>query len=156
MKWNLEDLDIFRKEKAYVDTVIIPLVPIHWGEDMNGPVTAGRFVTLLAEEIERQLKGRVILSPPFTYLKKESREEKSKRLGDWVQAIEAYGAKYRICLTADLDWNPSQSEKESPGLTCFALPALPIDHMDPKHRQDYIDDHVGHVLKKMMHTWQSN
>lgn len=156
MKWTLNDWAVFQKEKDYIDTVLIPFIPIHWGEGMKGTVTTGRFTTLLAEEIERQLKGRVILNPPFTYLESESLEMKRTRLDGWIEEIKSYGIKHIICLSTDPKWNFVHTENRTIGVTNIWVPALPIDHMDSKHRQDYLDETVGQVLRQMAQAWNTN
>ncbi len=60
MKFQAEDADRFLQSKAYIDTAIIPLVGVN-ADQMKQTVSLGEFTILVAEELERQLKGRVFL-----------------------------------------------------------------------------------------------
>lgn len=153
MKWNQDDLELFHKEKNYIDTVLIPLVPIEWGSEMGRTVLEGRFATLLGEETERQLKGRLILSPPFTYLKNRPFDHTKKDLKEWILEIHADGVKLIVCLASDPQWHEIFQGRDEEGLLNVWLPALPIDHLDSKHKQDYVDENVGQILKKITNAW---
>jgi hypothetical protein len=155
MKWLAEDLDVFQREKEYIDTVLIPLVPIKWGDQMGSVAREGRFSLILAELLERELKGRVILSPPFTYLKSDSLEETKHTLKRWLREIQGAGVKYIVTLTSDVDWKTGLSEPQGEGVETIWLPAVPVDHMTPQHQQDFLDETVGNLLKQMAQFWQS-
>jgi hypothetical protein len=155
MKWLAEDLDVFQREKEYIDTVLIPLVPIKWGEQMSSVVREGRFSLILAELLERELKGRVILSPAFTYLKSGSFEETKRTLERWLAEIQGAGVKFILTLTSDVDWKTGPIKSQAEGVETIWLPAVPVEHMNPKHKQDFLDETVGNVLKQIAQVWQT-
>ncbi|HET6871896.1 MAG TPA: DUF2487 family protein [Sporolactobacillaceae bacterium] len=155
MKWLAEDLDVFQREKEYIDTVLLPLVPIQWGEHMSSVVREGRFSLLLSEQLERELKGRVILSPAFTYLKANSFEDTMRQLEAWLNEIQRAGVKSIVTLTSDVDWKIHISEKQTEGVRHIWLPAVPLEHMNPQSQQDFLDEMVGSVLKQIAEVWQT-
>lgn len=155
MKWTQDDLDVFHKEKDFIDTVLIPVLPIRWGNEMGRTVLEGRFTTILSEEAERHLTGRMILSPPFTYLKHRPFDETLRALKEWIKEMRTDGVKLIVCLASDPQWNQTTHECEEDGVLNVWLPALPLDHLDPKHKQDYLDDNVGQIMKKITNAWSA-
>lgn len=150
MKWRTLDIGLYLKEKQYIDTVIIPLVPIDWGNDMKRTVTEGEFITTLAEEVEHQLRGRVLLSQAFTYLKNESIEDRLNRLQVWENDIKKGNVNFVYYVTSDVDWK--QVEDSLDWLTWFA--AIPLDQMDKKYQETIIKDHVDLMLHAITEKWQ--
>ncbi|BBP90303.1 hypothetical protein BsIDN1_39210 [Bacillus safensis] len=66
MKFQAEDADRFLQSKAYIDTAIIPLVGID-ADQMKQTVSLGEFTILVADELERQLKGRVFSAATYIF-----------------------------------------------------------------------------------------
>lgn len=155
MLWNMDDLELFHKEKDYIDTVILPFVPIEWGSDMGRTVQEGRFSLILGEETEHQLKGRVILSPPFTYLKSQSLDDKIAQFHHWIREIRKDSIKFIVCITSDPSWHSFFQDINESGLVNVWLPAVPFDHLNSTHQQDYLDENVGQIIKKMTHAWMT-
>ncbi|TCP31629.1 uncharacterized protein DUF2487 [Scopulibacillus darangshiensis] len=150
MKWCTKDIILFNKEKEFVDTVVVPLVPISWDKNMTATVREGEHITILAREIEHQLMGRMVEAPPFTYLKSESMEERMKRLKLWEKNIKESGIGYIFYLTSDVDWN----QKNHNMLDMIWLPAVPLEHMEGKARDAYLDETVQDILKVITESWQ--
>ena len=151
MKWCAKDIERFLVEKQYIDTMIIPLIPISWEKGMVPIVREGEYVQILVEELERQLKGRVVLSPPFTYLKSEALEERFKRLNLWKESITSGGGKYVYFVTADVDWKAVEKDVNR----LIWLPAVPLEHMDEGPRNDFIAESIGSLIKTLTQEWAS-
>ena len=81
MKWTVKDLDMYIQSKEYVDTVLIPLVPITFGGQMKRTGSMNELITILSLEIEKQMKGRILLLPTFHYLSDEMDNRAIKSLG---------------------------------------------------------------------------
>lgn len=71
MKWTAKDLDMYMQSKEYVDTVLIPLVPLSFKGQMKQSGSMNEFLTILSLEIEKQMKGRILLLPTFHYISDE-------------------------------------------------------------------------------------
>ncbi|WEG11359.1 DUF2487 family protein [Pullulanibacillus sp. KACC 23026] len=153
MKWTVKDMDVSVKEKAYIDTVLIPFVPIEWGNEMGNAVVEGHYSLLLGEETERQLKGRVILSPPFTYLKKIDEAEKKDLFQPWIQEIKESDFKHIVCLVSDPDFSRTQTDELGEHVQVVWMPAIPIEHMDSTYKQDYLNEQVAQIMKKITQAW---
>ena len=63
--------------KEYVDTAVIPLIPVSFGdENETSAASMSEFITLLSTLLERQFTGRILLLPPFTYLTEDDYENR--------------------------------------------------------------------------------
>ena len=94
MRWIVQEMQQYIQQKEYIDTVLIPLMPITWQSAIISAVREGEFIDTMLKETERQLQGRVILTPPYTYLKVEPLEERLKRLKMWEAEIKENHVKY--------------------------------------------------------------
>ncbi|MGV3488097.1 MAG: DUF2487 family protein [Tuberibacillus sp.] len=153
MRWAVTDMQKYVEQKAYIDTVIIPLVPIAWEEqDLIPTVREGEFIHTILAETERQLHGRVILIPPLTYLKSESKEEKLERIHKWGDEIKKENIKYVFFVTSDADWKKAEDELNS---LIWAAP-IPLEHMDDRYRKDFVDETVRLIMKQITEMWRKS
>ncbi|MBK5462902.1 DUF2487 family protein [Peribacillus sp. TH16] len=96
MKWTAKDLDMYIQSKEYVDTVLIPLVPITFGSQIKQTGSMNEFLTILSSEIEKQMKGRILLMPTFHYLSDE--EDKIDLLKRWTNKVKENNFKHIFFL----------------------------------------------------------
>ncbi|WP_018922266.1 YpiF family protein [Salsuginibacillus kocurii] len=153
MKWNTTDIDTYFHAKEYVDTVLVPLIPVGFGEGMKSQVAMGEYITIMAEELEKQFKGRVLKVPPFTYAVDETNEERLERVNSWGQMFEEEGKTFTIFLTADAEWK--KTEDSLPGMLIW-LPLLPLEHLEVKHRRQAVSDQLKQILPLIMNEWKKN
>ena len=151
MNWQAIDVKRYLQNKEYIDTVILPLVPLSWESDMLAAVREGEFALAIASAAERELHGRVLLCPPFAYLKSEAMTDRMKRLKMWENECRAKGTKFVFFVTSDVDWK--REEEECPGLIWFA--PVPLEHLEARHQKDVIEENVEIVLKRIRTEWHS-
>ncbi|ADU30150.1 YpiF family protein [Evansella cellulosilytica] len=151
MKWTTSHIDTYLNAKEYVDTAIIPLIPIEWRSDLKGKVSMAEFTTLIVEELERQFKGRVFQILPFTYLSEESEEERVARLKKWDQHLYSGGFKHVVYITADGEWK--KVEKELPDMLIW-LPSLSLENMDESYAKEIIGQQMKQLLPLITNKWQ--
>lgn len=151
MQWRGKDIGIFVKEKEYIDTALIPLVPITMDHNVKLAVSHGEFIQYLAMAIERQFKGRLIQFPAYTYLLHEQNDE-INRLKNWVLHLQQNSMKHIILLTSDMNWKQAEST-----LACSLiwLPALPLEHVDDTQAQMLIQDQVQQMIPIITEKWNS-
>jgi len=89
MKWVTKDMDVYIQAKEYVDTAVIPLIPVSLEGNLKNTVSMGEFITILSNEVERQFKGRIILFPAFTYSNGEELEMAKVRLNQWTSDLSS-------------------------------------------------------------------
>jgi hypothetical protein len=152
MRWNTTDIDVYIQSKEYVDTVIIPLIPIETGPQMKNIVLSGEFITILTNELERQFKGRTFLMPPFTYLKKDTPEKKYSRLMEWKQHFTNNDFKHVLYITSDSDWKKYEVEM---GHSLIWLSAIPLEHVDSKVKQQIITDQIQQIVPLLLSAWRN-
>jgi hypothetical protein len=150
VKWTVKDVAVYLQEKEYVDTAVIPLVPLALEKNVKSIVSGGEFVQMIVSELERQFKGRVFLFPPFTYFVSESMEEKMKRITDWTSELTANGMKHIFYVTSDTEWKAR--EADLPGALLW-LPSLPLEHMDEKYKQQIVTDQTSQLMNLLVAKW---
>ncbi|MGM0845952.1 MAG: YpiF family protein [Bacillota bacterium] len=151
MNWNGKEVETYMKEKKYIDTAIIPLLPVGFQEEMKSFAAQGEFISLLSMHLEHQFKGRLMLFPPFTYLNSEEKGSAEKRLEEWREAMIDSGFQYVFFLTSDSDWRFSSELLQR---SLMWLPSIPLDNMDEKYKHSIMDDQVKQLLNVIVKKWQ--
>ncbi|WP_273852276.1 YpiF family protein [Guptibacillus spartinae] len=153
MKWTESDIALFEKEKEYVDTAVLPLVPISMTSSLKTTVSMGEYISIISSELERQLKGRLLLLPAFTYLSSEEQETTKNRLKKVEEELKLGGIQHIISLTADVNWKQVEDQVSS---ALLWMPAIPLEHMDEQYKMETVSAQVKQVLQFVTNTWQSN
>ncbi|MGP3608204.1 YpiF family protein [Anoxybacteroides rupiense] len=148
MKWTVSDVDMYEKEKQYIDTALLPLVQLTLSNATKTAVAGGELVQLLASEVERQLKGRLFLLPPFTYFLTETKEECVKRLNVWTDELKKSGMAHVFYVTSDRMWNETEL-----GGNLFVLPSIPLEHMDEVYQQQMVREQTSKLLSSFISHW---
>lgn len=151
MRWQTKDVDAYLKTKEYVDTALIPLIPISMADDFKSTVAMGDFITIISMEIERQFQGRVMQIPPFTYLKEESIDERVARLEDWCSHLERAGLTFFVFLTSDGEWKKVEARLHN---SLIWLPTIPLEHVDIQYKREIIEQQVKQVMPLLTDKWQ--
>jgi len=150
MKWTSKDMSQYVQSKEYIDTAVIPLIPISFEAEIKTMASHGEYITILSHELERQFKGRVILLPSYSYLHKNTLESKVEQLNDFVAHIKN-DMKHVFLLTSDSVW--SQKEQELEGKLVW-LPAIPLEDMEEKYKQKIIQNQMNQLLPMFIQKWQ--
>ncbi|UOE54207.1 YpiF family protein [Bacillus sp. CMF12] len=152
MKWVSQDIEMFLKEKQYVDTAVLPLLPVSFGDDIKQSVAMTEFISLLSVQLERQFRGRLIMLPGYAYLKSAGEDSLLSGLGKWEAELKAQGFNHIFLLTSDSMWKSLEDRLEG-GL--IWLPSLPLEHMDENYRNSILDDQVKQLLNLFVQKWQN-
>ncbi|MBU8907261.1 YpiF family protein [Desertibacillus haloalkaliphilus] len=153
MKWQAIEIDTYLQAKEYVDTAIIPLVPISWEKEVKGTVAMGEFIMIMADELERQFRGRVIQFPAFSYLKSEPLDDRVQRLECWYQELTEHGVKHVVYITSDHDWKTAENKLSD---MLLWLPTIPLEHMDHQYKVQTVSDQIKQLLPIMTNKWQND
>jgi hypothetical protein len=153
MKWIPQEVETYLKAKEYVDTAVIPLYSIAFGDEMKQSAGMSEFITLLTVHLERQFTGRILLFPPFTYLKNNQGDKVINELKNWEANIEASEFKHIFYITAESDWK--MCEQNFSGSFIW-LPALPLESLDNAQKMSLIDSQVKQLLNLFTQKWQEN
>lgn len=149
MKWIRTDIEMYMKAKEYVDTVVVPLLPITLQGDMISTCEMGEFISILSNELEREYKGRIIVLPAFTYLKQEEMSVLIGRLNTWNHTLTAEG-KHVLLLTSDPDWKLNEKEIEA---SLLWVPSISFADMDKKYIEQMIKSQLKPIQTIVMNLW---
>lgn len=153
MRWSVKSIESYFREKEYVDTAVVPLVPVTWHEEIKLNVEAGEFAALLVDGLEQQLRGRVIHFPPFTYLKSETIENRVERLKQWKNELLRDQMKHVFFITSDVDWKNAESDMQH---SLIWLPAVPLEYMTSDNSQEILSSQVKQLLQVIMTKWRES
>lgn len=151
MEWKGKDIEVYLKEKSYIDTAIVPLIPVTFGSHMKQIVEKGEFAQLLSLHLERQFKGRMLIVPPFTYLHDLANSEKVPLINKWVKQMKEHEMKYIFLLTSDESWR-NLAEELSASLLFAA--SVPLEHLDGQYKQSIIENQVTQLMNEIVQGWQ--
>lgn len=153
MKWTPQDIETYLNAKEYVDTAVVPILSVSIGEEMKQSASAGEFITLLTGYLERQFTGRLLLLPPFTYLKSKNGESTISDLKDWEADLVKGEFKHIFYITSEIDWRTWEAELSG---TVIWLPSIPLEHMNESQKLSVIDSQVKQLLDLFTQKWHKN
>lgn len=149
MKWVAADIEMYQKAAEYVDTAIVPLVPVSFESDMKQSASMAEFIGILTGQLEKQFKGRIFLLPAFVYIKGHSGNLKT--LQEWEKTLLDKQFKHLFCVTSDSSWR--QHENEMSG-TLLWLPSLPLEHIQDQQKVSIVEDQVKQLLSLFTEKWE--
>lgn len=150
MKWSAKELDMYVQAKEFVDTALIPLVPLSFGEQMTQSGSNNEFITILSLEIEKQMKGRMLLMPTYHYLSDE--EDKLNMIKRWTKKLETNNFNHVFYLTSDIEWKKYEKELEQ---HLIWIPAIPLENFENTQARDMISQQVSQIIDIFTFYWKS-
>ncbi|HHY73182.1 MAG TPA: DUF2487 family protein [Bacillus bacterium] len=150
MKWISTDIEMYMKAKEYVDTVVVPLVPISLQGEISTICEMGEFITILSAELEREYKGRMVLLPAFTYLKNEETTALIERINLWNRTLVDSGVKHVILLTSDPDWKLNEKDVQA---TLLWVPSISFHDVDKKYIEQMLKSQLKPIQTIVMNLW---
>jgi hypothetical protein len=152
MKWKTKDADLFFKSGEYVDSLLIPLLPVDFKEDFKSTIMMGEYTELLCDEMERQLQGRLFLGPKFTYVKDTNAATPLENLNQLLKHVTDSGHfKHIFLMTSDVTWKENEHAIDG---QLFWIPALPLENMDEKYKLEVVKEQVKPLFKLIFNVWQ--
>lgn len=109
MKWDLGDVKRYLQHRQYVDTALIPVIKVSVGTDVEKSVRRAAWISGLANQLEEQLAGRILLLPPLTYTASHTKEELSLFLSKAGEEVNREIGRI-VFLTAEPDWGEEKLE----------------------------------------------
>jgi hypothetical protein len=149
MKWVASDIEMYQKAAEYVDTAIIPLLPVSFDEDMKQSASMAEFIGILTAQLEKQFKGRIFLMPGLVYVK--GAPGSLEMLQDWENTLLDKQFKHVFFVTSDINWR--QYENQVSG-TVLWLPSLPLEHMQEQQKVSIVEDQVKQLLSIFTEKWK--
>jgi hypothetical protein len=150
MKWTPQDIETYLNAKEYVDTAVVPLLAVSVGGEMKQSATAAEFISLLTFHLERQFTGRLLLLPPFTYLKSKNGENTISDLQNWETSLEKGEFKHIFYITSEIDWRTQEDDLAG---TVIWLPSIPLEYMNESQKLAVVDSQVKQLLDLFTQKW---
>lgn len=133
MKWNTKDIKVYQQQKQYVDTVLIPVLPLAVQKDLIRSVTQSEYIVAITDELERIYQGRLVVSLPFTYQSTHTYDQLVTQLNGWIDEWKKDGIKHIILLTSDSEWRAYDTDVNG---VLIWLAAVSLSTMPTKERLD--------------------
>lgn len=108
------------------------------------------FLTILSLELEKQMKGRILLLPTFHYLSDEL--DKIKRLKGWANEVKENNFKHVFFLTSDFEWKKEERELEN---NLVWIPAVPLEGLEIEQAREMINQQVLQILDIFTYNWKN-
>ncbi|WP_068672013.1 DUF2487 family protein [Oceanobacillus sp. Castelsardo] len=124
MKWRKNDMEQYVKAKEYIDTVIIPLIPFQMAKDqeLSKDSFQNEALALFLTEMEKELSGRLLLTPNYHYIKSTNLEQEKGRLNLWIANIQEQPFNHIFFITFDPKWKKVERELDG---SLIWLPGFP-------------------------------
>ncbi|WP_110927623.1 YpiF family protein [Bacillus massiliglaciei] len=151
MRWISKELDQYLQAKEYVDTALLPLLPISFGPEMRQSGIVHEYISFVSLELEKQFKGRVLLIPPFHYLQADS--GKSKTLKLLRKELEEQGIKHVYYLTADSVWKGVEETLDG---ELIWIPAFSLNGMEALQIKGVIGEQVRQISELFSMKWKNS
>lgn len=151
LRWNAKESALYYESKEYVDTALVPLIPISLGEKSKSSGNANEFIQLITMNLETQFKGRILLLPSVAYFTDITEEEKIKTLNLWIEHLKAENFNHLFFISTDQEWN-ERLNKESEHF--IWIPSIPLEHLDDSNKRTIIQDQVQQILNVFVSAWQ--
>ncbi|WP_077247186.1 YpiF family protein [Pseudobacillus wudalianchiensis] len=153
MNWNGKDIESFQQQKEYIDTALVPLVPISFESDMKETASQYEFIQLLTTLLEKQFKGRMLLLPPFTYIKQQEEEGKLAALNLLAEELDKAGFQHALFFTSDSSWKLAEDKING---SLIWVPSVPLEHMEDSYKYSLIEDQAKQFVNIIVHKWQQD
>lgn len=152
MKWLSHDIEQYQKAQEYIDTAVIPLVPVAFGTEMKQAASMSEFITLVTTLLERQFTGRILLLPPFTYLKDHD-ETRVDELENWISGLEKNQLRHIFLITCDSDWKAQENKFKD---LLIWIPAIPLGNLEDLQKFSIIESQVQQLSDIFSRKWKEN
>lgn len=152
MKWNKPSIQQYVEAKEYIDTLLIPLVPLQLIPDNELEKNAFQreFLGILTHEIEKDLAGRIMLLPDYVYLKKSDYTKESERLNEWIREATKQPFKHSFFMTLDSSWKKHEQVLE--GMLLW-LPGMHSGDLRSGEVHTMIRDQVEQISELIRSYW---
>ncbi len=145
MHWNGKDVTVFQTQKEYIDTAVVPLVLVDGSEQgFQFAASAADFTLSLANVIENQFKGRVVLFPSFSYTPSQ---DKPSLLEAWKGELRKAGFKHTFFVTSDREWSTIGED------SIIWIPSVPLESMDQKMKLSILEDQLRQLVPTFAKNW---
>lgn len=150
MKWIPKDIDTLEEAREYIDTVIVPLVPVSFETGRKQSASMYDFINMLGQAIENQFKGRILLMPPLTYLSGDDIGKKIEAVQAWKKEVGSF--KHIYFITSDNEWKEHEQEF---GGSLIWMPSISLEHLDENQVRPMVNDQARQLFDLITRKWNA-
>ncbi|QTM99645.1 DUF2487 family protein [Sediminibacillus dalangtanensis] len=152
MQWNKQDLGQYFTAEEYIDTLLIPLIPVTFTNQKEMEKSAAQQETgmIFVREMEKHFKGRIFLLPAYHYLASENLGAEVSRLNEWAAKASERPFKHVFFFSFDPHWK--KQERNLNGNLLW-LPAIQSEDTQSKETQTIIKDQVSQLTDLIKTYW---
>ena len=141
-------MEQFQLQKQFIDTAIVPLLSLEFSDECSKQSSsAAEFLMSLTAFIEQQFKGRLLVTPHFSYIQSMKEIISLQAIYD---ELHTAGFKHVVFMTCDHHWTTVNDS-----FHIVWLPAIPLESMDKAVRQRILEDQLKHVIPMLTNVWTS-
>ncbi|WP_062356366.1 YpiF family protein [Bacillus kwashiorkori] len=150
-RWNAKDSLLYLDSKQYVDTVLIPVIPISLRDNCKESANAAEFIQLLCLQLEKQFRGRILLMPSFPYLPNSNDSQNVFLLEPFMDELKSANFKHIVFLSTE---SVLKKYVEDFGGDFIWVPSIPLDSMEDSYKLSIMDNQVKQLLNIIVDIWQ--
>lgn len=152
VKWTKDDLLKYVQAKEYIDTAIVPLIGFQMDAEkkMENDAIQREVLSIYANEIEKELSGRLLLIPNYNYIKSEDLSDEVTRLNNWIGHIKEQPFSNVFLLTFDNQWKKKEKALEGELLW---FPSLENDNLKSEETVRTIRNQVKQISELIRTYW---
>ncbi|GEN85357.1 DUF2487 family protein [Oceanobacillus sp. FSL W8-0428] len=152
MKWTSVDLQKYDQAKEYIDTIIVPLAPFQIGALEASAKNADQYdvLTLFARELEKELMGRIMLTPIYTYITSAEKLQEAERINEWTNHFKEQPFKQVLYISFDPSWRKIANDLEGEFIW---LPTASLKDADPAAVKGIIRDQTLQTVELIKSFW---
>ncbi|HEY4602504.1 MAG TPA: DUF2487 family protein [Cerasibacillus sp.] len=152
MKWQQDDLSKYVTAKEYIDTILLPLHPFQLSneDELVKHAYQSDVLTIFIDELERELSGRTMKIPPYTYLDTEDKQNELPRINTWIKDIQTQPFQHIFFITFDMKWK--KYERSLQGQLIW-LPVIQVDNIQDAELKHWMRENVLQVSELIRSYW---
>jgi len=152
MKWKKADIEKYIQAKEYIDTALLPLLPFSLANDEDAKKNSfqSELLTIIVNEMEKEITGRILLLPNYYYVKGSDRTIETERLNTWTAEAGKQGLENIFYITFDSTWKKSEKQLEG---NLIWLPAIQSEDNLSKEMEPVIRDQKEQMIELIRSYW---
>lgn len=153
MKWTRQGSGQYLQAKEFIDTAVIPLVPIAAAapdEELTKTAVQHETMQVFLNELEKELAGRIMVMPVYAYIANKEIENERVRLESWTASLMEAGFKHVFLPTFDAVWRKHSKHLEG---ELIWLPCPTTGQMDSGQFNQAARGLAREVMDLMMASW---
>nr|WP_239534104.1 DUF2487 family protein [Thalassobacillus pellis] len=137
--------------KEYIDTLIVPLIPFDPSVEhgLKEQAFQSELLGLFMREIDKEFKGRVLLSPEYYYIE-DNREQEIPRINSWCEKFQQQPFEHLFLFTFDVKWK--RLDKDLTGELIW-LPGRKNGSLQSSETISFVKEQTSQITEMIRSYW---